>query len=708
MKDGTPNKCLGALFTSFSFDPAFFEEHVLRTVLSLSSDPEQNPYGYYEEAKSVLQKTPVVAIVDARQRQAGRRLPFDLLQVSATVFHPKLTLLLYEKFARVMIGSGNITKSGYCTNAELFIRKDLYYSEKADAVLLHACNDFIERISPMVREEGSQFKLFKDELKPLLPKKNATTIATDMAMLDSTLDPIMDQIKLLLPNNAVIHRIGMMAPFLEQDDSTGRNEQSVFKELAPYLAKDAVLDVGLAWDKFLTEPDSTNTNETDILENGIGSLWTSKCIYENSDEQYFDHLTITGLTKSNIKYIGWDGKNHRKPLKRIIGDIKQGYLWKQQKPEVKAPKNSLKDADAMFSLRIFLYPAIKLDKPDTNIRQPLHAKLMVISYTAANRRESLVVIGSPNMSRRALLMKAAPGKGNVELAVAFRISKDISIIDFSEHLTYVPKDAIEICEQEFNNGLRNYALTIESAIFNPELKILTITWSSSASDLTDWKITYVGQTLIESRSPPDQSILINDFILKLDSAELYLCVTAGKFCVDILVTDLIALPPLEYNHTLKLEDLLRLHQHYIGEERILQIAKERQHQAMENITTPASSDARYTATAIFKSWWNIASKLKNEDLSLQGLKLEIHGEFGVKTLWKLIQNEEDKDMSKLQIWFYGAELLRELRKIEFQDDRKNKELNDFCSKLHDDLHRLRQGADMTRPWVKTIFKFYGE
>ena len=31
--------CLGALFTSYSFDPAFFEEHVLRAVLRLTSDP---------------------------------------------------------------------------------------------------------------------------------------------------------------------------------------------------------------------------------------------------------------------------------------------------------------------------------------------------------------------------------------------------------------------------------------------------------------------------------------------------------------------------------------------------------------------------------------------------------------------------------------------------------------------------------------------
>ncbi len=38
--------CHGAVFCSYSFDPAFFEEQVLRAVLRLSSDPvEQAPRG---------------------------------------------------------------------------------------------------------------------------------------------------------------------------------------------------------------------------------------------------------------------------------------------------------------------------------------------------------------------------------------------------------------------------------------------------------------------------------------------------------------------------------------------------------------------------------------------------------------------------------------------------------------------------------------
>jgi hypothetical protein len=58
-------QCLGALFTSFSFDPAFFEEHVLRAVLRLTSDPVEQAERYHHEARRALQETPVVAIVNA-------------------------------------------------------------------------------------------------------------------------------------------------------------------------------------------------------------------------------------------------------------------------------------------------------------------------------------------------------------------------------------------------------------------------------------------------------------------------------------------------------------------------------------------------------------------------------------------------------------------------------------------------------------------
>jgi hypothetical protein len=106
-------RCLGAVFTAYSFDPAFFEDHVLRAILRLASDPIEQGARYHSEARSALQEAPVSVIVDAAERRPGRRLPYDLLEVSDLVFHPKSALLLYKESARLLVGSGNLTFSGY-------------------------------------------------------------------------------------------------------------------------------------------------------------------------------------------------------------------------------------------------------------------------------------------------------------------------------------------------------------------------------------------------------------------------------------------------------------------------------------------------------------------------------------------------------------------------------------------------------------------
>jgi hypothetical protein len=55
-------RCLGAVFTAYGFDPAFFEDHVLRAVLRLTSDPLEQASRYHAEARRTLQETPVVAV----------------------------------------------------------------------------------------------------------------------------------------------------------------------------------------------------------------------------------------------------------------------------------------------------------------------------------------------------------------------------------------------------------------------------------------------------------------------------------------------------------------------------------------------------------------------------------------------------------------------------------------------------------------------
>ena len=38
--------CLGAVFCSYTFDPAYFEDHLLRALLRLQGDPEEDGVRY--------------------------------------------------------------------------------------------------------------------------------------------------------------------------------------------------------------------------------------------------------------------------------------------------------------------------------------------------------------------------------------------------------------------------------------------------------------------------------------------------------------------------------------------------------------------------------------------------------------------------------------------------------------------------------------
>lgn len=186
--------CTGAIFTTFGHDPAFFENQVLRSILKLTSDPVEQPQRFHSEAVRTLQEAPVAVIVDAGQRQPGRRLPYDVLEVSDVVFHPKSALLLYEDYARLMVGSGNLTFPGYSQNTELFIAYDLRYDSPDDVELLREFDRHVNRIESLVRQNGSQLSLVRGQLQRRISGVVATGNSPTIALLDSTKSPIMDQI----------------------------------------------------------------------------------------------------------------------------------------------------------------------------------------------------------------------------------------------------------------------------------------------------------------------------------------------------------------------------------------------------------------------------------------------------------------------------------------------------------------------------------
>lgn len=116
--DGDP---IGCIATSFTFDAPFFEEECLTRFVGMETSPQEDPHGYIVEREERLSQVGVAVMVDRRHVVRARSLRWNLLPVSVPrggVFHPKLTLLVWEHRVRLMVGSCNLTEPGYRANYE--------------------------------------------------------------------------------------------------------------------------------------------------------------------------------------------------------------------------------------------------------------------------------------------------------------------------------------------------------------------------------------------------------------------------------------------------------------------------------------------------------------------------------------------------------------------------------------------------------------
>jgi len=696
--------CLGAFFSSYTFDPAFFEDHVLRSVLRLTSDPVEQAERYHHEARRALQETPVVAVVDAGERRPGRRLPFDLLEVSSTVFHPKAVLLLYREHARLMVGSGNLTFSGYGGNTELFLHTDLAYDDPAGAALLTSFDEHLGRVQDLVRRRGTQLDLLREELLRRLPVERSSPAASRLRLLDSTTRPIVEQLVDLLPADATIHSLGLLAPFYERDDARELDTRSVFGALAARATDGAVLDVGVSWDN-----PSVQATEACELEEGLGQVWT--WVRTDSGTRVLEHLVPTSLGPRTLHYTDAAGQGRRCPLQDAHAAIEARTLWLQPAPVAFAPRNAIAAAAERFGkVRRWLHPATRfLDgRP---VHRPLHAKLLVVGFRAGRTEGTLLLLGSPNMSRRALLMRAGGGQGNVELALAFRLDQLLELRDLVPELVHAPASAFELREREFPEVGPNYALAIDEASHDPRSETLRVTWSPLAAALPAWRLTYDGRELARSLEHPIEPVSLDGFVLQPATAEVVLHVDGREYPVPILVTDLVALPAAPAAPALGLEELLLLLARRIGSERAVQLAKRRAPGAGEGDDPSSFFGEGFGPTDVFRAWWAVAEGLSDPTLSVPGFRLRLEGSLGVGAAWSCMMAaaEDEGSLSVEEVWFYGAELLRTLGEVELApaDDREAKRslLEAFRVGVRADLASL--GLEVNgRPWVDRVLSFY--
>ena len=131
---------VACLATSFTFNSEFFEEECLSRFLQLDTDPyEDGPLYLIERDEKLSQVEPISVIVDEAHCKGKRSLRWDLISFrDLQLLHSKISLLVWSNHIRIVIGSCNLTESGYRKNREIAGVFDFNASEGLDKRVLNA------------------------------------------------------------------------------------------------------------------------------------------------------------------------------------------------------------------------------------------------------------------------------------------------------------------------------------------------------------------------------------------------------------------------------------------------------------------------------------------------------------------------------------------------------------------------------------------
>lgn len=701
--------CHGAAFCSYTFDPEFFENQILRGILRIGTDPTEDTLRFLIEARAQLQQTPVVCIVDAGMRQAGRRLPYDLLEVSQRTFHPKLALLLFASHARLLIGSGNLTRGGYGENSELFFRRDLSYSDASAVAILSSVADFLRAAEQQAIRAGSQLTLVLDELRRRTRGVVAEE-ASDVVFLHSAEQAILPRFLSLIPESWTLSRISLLAPFHEQDPAQDSLPEEAFSvamkmaERAKALSKLEV-EIGVSWDD---PPIRPSDSIPCALEQRLGELWGR--LREEDEETCVEYFQLAELLPKQARVIDQRGEPRRWPREDLEAEVAQARVFPVAKPRVYGPVLAASELSKRGAqVAVELYPARRIEggRP---IRRPLHAKLLLAEASWRGKTQTWVLVGSANASRCALL-KSANGGGNVETCLAFVLDGSHRLADFAPELFRVPLDAVEIVKRDFPLPAPNLARWIESAVYQPKERLLTVHWAEAAdAPLGLWNLLYKEKPMTSGDGPPAWPTIIDNFDLAADCAELVLRSEDAQGSIPILIDDMAALPVQQELAGLSLDELLALLGRRIDTERLGVIRGARSRISLTSVLETLFGEG-FGPVDIFKAWWNLARDLSDPRHSFLGFRLLLEGPYGARAVWtKLREAITGGRLSIDEGWFYLAELSKTLKDVVLPEsvDREERAalLGQFITELDEALHPLIKNR-AERNWLTPIVRFYG-
>ena len=130
---GEPVACIAS---TFEFDASFFETELIPRFLGLTFDHTENELTFLIEREEKLALTSTSVLVDIHKVDPGQTtLRWDQIPIAVpgaqAIQHSKIVLLVWEKLIRIIVGSANLTRTGYRRNREVFAALDFYDDDES-------------------------------------------------------------------------------------------------------------------------------------------------------------------------------------------------------------------------------------------------------------------------------------------------------------------------------------------------------------------------------------------------------------------------------------------------------------------------------------------------------------------------------------------------------------------------------------------------
>jgi len=142
---------VGCMATTFTFQPALFDEQCLARFLEVDSEPDREDIAFLLERETRLGAVYAGVMVDHTQSGVEHSLRWDVLpvRIPRAKQHAKLSVLAWQNHVRLLVASANLTQQGYRLNQEVCVAIDSNPDE-AEIDLVTQAIDFLRHLLAFV------------------------------------------------------------------------------------------------------------------------------------------------------------------------------------------------------------------------------------------------------------------------------------------------------------------------------------------------------------------------------------------------------------------------------------------------------------------------------------------------------------------------------------------------------------------------------